>query len=67
VFQVSCWLFGREYALFRSSENRAPPRQKRATRKPPVSAAEPKRAPKPFVLHAVGEDPALGERSKDAS
>jgi hypothetical protein len=64
VFQVSCWLFGREYALFRSSENRAPPRQKRATGKPPV-AAEPARAPKPFVLHAVGEDRAPSERAKD--
>ena len=67
VFQVSCWLFGREYALFCSSENRAPLRQKRATRKPSVAAGVPERAPKPFVLHAVGEDPALSGQSKNAS
>jgi len=65
VFQVSCWLFGREYALFRSSENPIAPRQKRAPRKPQVPAGEPARAPKPFVLHAVGEEPAAGERSSD--
>jgi len=34
VFQISCWLFGRDYALFRSSESQAAPRQKRASRKP---------------------------------
>ena len=67
VFQVSCWLFGREYALFRSSENLTAPRQKRATRKPPAAAGGPVRVPKPFVLHAVGEDPALSEQSKNAS
>ena len=33
VFQISCWLFGRDYALFRSSENQAAPRPKRASRK----------------------------------
>jgi hypothetical protein len=65
VFQVSCWLFGREYALFRSSENPTAPRQKRATRKPPVPAGEPGRAPRPFVLHAVGADPAPSDRSKN--
>ena len=32
VFQISCWLFGRDYALFRSSENPAAPRSKRASR-----------------------------------
>ncbi len=26
VFQISCWLFGRDYALFRSSENLTAPR-----------------------------------------
>jgi hypothetical protein len=65
VFQVSCWLFGREYALFRSSENPAAPRQKRVTRKPQALAGEPGRAPKPFVLHAVGDDPMPGERSNN--
>jgi hypothetical protein len=33
VFQTSCWLFGRDYALFRSSENQAVQRPKRALRK----------------------------------
>src|SRR5258705_4766539 len=33
VFQTSCWLFSRDYALFRSSESQAAPRPKRASRK----------------------------------
>ena len=56
VFQISCWLFGRDYALFRSSENQAVPRAKRAVRKTSVPVGGPGRVPKPFVLHAVGED-----------
>jgi hypothetical protein len=56
VFQISCWLFGREYALFRSSENQAVPRPKRANRKTLVPVGGPGRARERFVLHAVGED-----------
>jgi hypothetical protein len=59
VFQMSCWLFGRDYALFRSSESQAAPRTKRASRKPSV-AGEVRRVTKPFVLHLVGEDPVPG-------
>lgn len=57
IFQMSCWLFGRDYALFRSSENEAVPRAKRARRKASVTAGVPQRAAKPFVLHVVGEEP----------
>src|SRR4030081_2922391 len=56
VFQISCWLFRREYALFRSSENQAVPRPKRANRKTLVPVGGPARGPEPFVLHAVGGD-----------
>jgi hypothetical protein len=67
VFQMSCWLFGRDYALFRSSENQAVQRPKRAIRKRVekwVEAHGPGRAPEPFVLHAVGEDPVPSGQSK---
>ncbi|MDO8398352.1 MAG: phosphatase PAP2-related protein [Bradyrhizobium sp.] len=57
VFQMSCWLFGRDYALFRSSESQAVPRVKR---KASVAVEGVRRAAKPFVLHIVGEDPAPG-------
>jgi hypothetical protein len=60
VFQMSCWLFGRDYALFRSSESQAVPRTKGTSRKTPVPAGAVRRATKPFVLHIVGEDPAPG-------
>ena len=43
IFQISCWLFGRDYALFRSSENLAAPRPKRASRKTSVACR--RRAP----------------------
>ena len=33
IFQTSCWLFGRDYTLFRSSESLAAPRPKQASRK----------------------------------
>jgi hypothetical protein len=69
VFQMSCWLFGRDYALFRSSENQAVQRPKRAmrkrfekwveahSRKRPtlVSVGGAGRATEPFMLRAVGE------------
>jgi hypothetical protein len=64
VFQISCWLFGRDYALFRSSESQTVPRPKRSSRKTLVAAGGPGRAPEPFVLHAVAEEPAPGGRSK---
>jgi PAP2 superfamily C-terminal len=53
VFGMSCWLFGRDYALFRSSENPAVPRAKRSRRKlfPVRGRAE------PFALHAVKDAP----------
>lgn len=62
VFQMSCWLFGRDYALFRSSENQAAPRAKRAARMATVAASNVRRAAKPFVLHVVREDPVPGGR-----
>ena len=64
VFQVSCWLFGRDYALFRSFESKAEPRQKRASRKLPVSnKGMPDRA-KPFKLRVVNEELGSGHQSK---
>lgn len=60
VFQISCWLFGRDYALFRSSESQAVPRAKRVKRKAWVAAEGPRRVAKPFALHIVGEDPVPG-------
>jgi PAP2 superfamily C-terminal len=60
VFQISCWLFGRDYALFRSSESQAVPRAKREKRKTSVAAGAGRRPAKPFALHVVGEDPAPG-------
>src|SRR6478752_221050 len=61
VFQVSCWLFARDYALFRSSENPAVPRQKRANR----NVGGPARALDPFTLHVVGkDDPGANDQQK---
>ncbi len=59
VFQISCWLFGRDYALFRSSENQAVPRPKRILRKRGDRSVEvhPAGAAEPFVLRIVGEEP----------
>jgi hypothetical protein len=81
IFQMSCWLFGRDYALFRSSESQASQRPKRAIRKrfekwvgasgrsrpTLVPVGGPARAPEPFVLHAVGDDSAPNGQSKTAS
>jgi hypothetical protein len=64
VFQTSCWLFGRDYALFRSSENQLVPRQKRARRKPPVQTNGEGHTTKPFVLRVVGEEPPPSVQSK---
>jgi hypothetical protein len=63
VFLMSCWLFGRDYALFRSSESQAAPR--RGSRKALVPVGGAARAPEPFVLHAVGEEPVSGNQPKN--
>jgi hypothetical protein len=66
VFQISCWLFARDYALFRSSENPAVPRQKRTNRKTRIPVGGPGRAPEPFTLHVVGKDhPASSDQQKN--
>ena len=62
VFQISCWLFGRDYALFRSSESQAAPRPKKVGRKTSAQVGEPRPAGKPFMLHVIGKDPAPGGR-----
>jgi hypothetical protein len=57
IFQVSCWLFSRDYTLFRSSENLARPRSMRVSRSTPVAAtARRQRTLTPFVLHIVGNE-----------
>ncbi len=38
VFQISCWLFGRDYALFRSSESQMAQRPKRSRKRGDKSA-----------------------------
>ena len=56
IFQLACWLFGRDYALFRSSESQAAPRQKRTRRKLfPVGPGG--RVSEAFALHAVAKEP----------
>ena len=66
VFQISCWLFGRDYALFRSTENLTAPRPKRASRKILAAAGGGSgRAPKPFVLHVVGDEATSGQSKAD--
>jgi hypothetical protein len=81
IFQMSCWLFGRDYALFRSSENQAVQRPKRAIRKRVEKWVEAHgrkrptlvpvgghgRTPEPFVLYAVGEDSVPSGQSKTGS
>jgi hypothetical protein len=56
VFQTSCWLFGRDYTLFRSSENQALPRQKKANRETMVPVSRPGRKSEPFMFHVVEND-----------
>jgi hypothetical protein len=56
VFQISCWLFARDYALFRSTENLTAPRPKRASRKTFFPADRGARTAKPFALHVVGNE-----------
>ena len=65
VFQISCWLFGRDYALFRSSESQAAPRKKRASRKPSFVLG-PRQTSEPFTLHVVGkDDPVRSDQPKN--
>jgi hypothetical protein len=67
VFQMSCWLFGRDYALFRSSESQTAPRVKRVKRTALAAAGVVRRAAKPFALHVVGEDPVPGGQPASGS
>jgi PAP2 superfamily C-terminal len=65
IFQVSCWLFARDYTLFRSSENLAGPRPKQASQKTLVPAdGRRRRASKPFALHIVRDEAPTGVPSK---
>jgi PAP2 superfamily C-terminal len=59
VYQMSCWLFGRDFVLFRSSESQVAPKAKRI-RKKLFPIGRPGRASQPITLHAVGEDPVAG-------
>jgi PAP2 superfamily C-terminal len=72
VFQLSCWLFARDYALLRSSESVASPRPRktlrqrarkwvRGRREPDLAAA--RVAGEPFALHVV-EEPAVQAASR---
>jgi hypothetical protein len=58
VFQMSCWLFGRDYALFRSSENQAVQRPKRAIRKRVEKWVEAHRRQRPALVPVGGPGPA---------
>jgi len=60
VFQISCWLFSRDYALFRSSESQAVSKAKRSLRKKLFPVGGPGRVAQPITLHAVAEDAAVG-------
>lgn len=65
VFQASCWLFARDYTLFRSSENPAGPRPRQKGLEPSLSAdGRRKRLTRPFVLHVVGDEAMPGAKSK---
>lgn len=57
VFQISCWLFARDYTLFRSSESREGPRPTQAGQRALAPAdGRRRRTSRPFVLHVVGDD-----------
>lgn len=59
VFQISCWLFGRDWALFRSSESQAVAKPKRIrTKLFPMGGRG--RVRQPITLHTVGEEAATG-------
>ena len=59
VFQISCWLFSRDWALFRSSESQAAPKAKRP-RKKLFPIGVPGRVSQPITLHSVAEEAAAG-------
>jgi hypothetical protein len=59
VFQISCWLFSRDWALFRSSESQAAPKAKRL-RKKLFPIGVPGRVSQPITLHSVAEEAAAG-------
>ena len=65
VFQLSCWLFARDYTLFRSSENRAGPRPRLASQNAmvPIDGRR-RRTPRPFALHIVGDEEGRNGPSK---
>lgn len=63
VFRMSCWLFGRDYALFRSADVVGPPRARRVSRKKLLAFGGARRAATPVLLHAVGESPSAGTPS----
>lgn len=65
VFQVSCWLFARDYTLFRSSESRAGPRPTQASQNTvvPIDGRR-RRISRPFVLHVVGDETGQSGSSK---
>jgi hypothetical protein len=58
VFRMSCWLFGRDYALFRSTEAQAQPRPRRGIRRKLLSIGRAGPVAGPVLLHTVGESPA---------
>ncbi len=70
IFQIACWMFRQDFALFRSSELAAAKKPKRAIRKKIdtwvkarrkgpvlVPPATPEPQPEPFKLQAVGDPP----------
>jgi hypothetical protein len=64
IFQIACWMFRQDFALFRSSELAAARKPKRAIRKKIDKWVEARRKgpvlvpePEPFKLHAVGDAP----------
>jgi hypothetical protein len=72
IFQIACWMFRQDFALFRSSELAATKKPKRAIRKKinqwvearrtgpvlvPNPAAEPAMQPGPVKLHGAGDQP----------
>ncbi|NOJ40298.1 phosphatase PAP2-related protein [Bradyrhizobium australiense] len=65
IFQISCWLFRRDYVLFRSSESEAMPRAKRTRRRilAPADSGYGS-APKPFALHLVGDESSPNGQSR---
>jgi len=69
IFQIACWMFRQDFALFRSSELAAAKKPKRAIRKkidswveahrkgPALVPPAPESHPEPFKLHVVNDPP----------